>query len=189
MTSERAMLHTMERLVSSLLPAKGEGSTVVTIDMGVSYRKDPFHGVFPTWDKNEAGKWEKNKEGGYRTRQVTFTGRRVSVAFPERARMFGTLPDQIFGVEIWNDEVLHAFQSNTTWNLASIDEWEERPYILHFECQGKEIQLTETARDAEWTRCAEESRRANREYAEERAARDQENTNRRWREAQKIPIR
>ena len=189
MTSESAMLHTMERLVTSLLHAQGQGTTVVTIDMGVSYRKDQYHGVFPTWDKNEAGKWEKNTEGGHRKRQVTFTGRRVSVAFPERPGWYGTLPDQIFGVEIWNDDVLQTFRSNTEWTLASIDVWEERPYILHYECQGREIQLTETARDAEWTRRAEESRRANREYAEERAARRQEDTDRRWRQLQEIPIR
>ena len=194
MTSDSAMLHTMERLVSSLLHAKDEESVVMTVEMGVSCRQKDETGkdvnvVFPASDKNEADKWEKNTAGGVRTRQVTFTGRHVSVAFPERARLYGTLPDQIFGADIWGKETLQTFRSNKRWNLARVQTWEDRPYFLYYECQGAMIKLSETARDEEWNYLLDQSRRQNNRRRAEQERIDKESSDRQWKRWQADGVR
>ena len=194
MTSESAMLHTMERLVSSLLQAKSEESVVMTVEMGVSCCQKDENGidvnvVFPAWDKNEADKWEKNRKDGFRTRQVTFTGRHVSVAFPQRASVYGTKPDQTFGAEIWSNQTLQTFRSNNRWNLALVQTWEDRPYYLHYECQGATIRLSETARDEEWNYLMDQSIRQNNRRRAEQEEMDKASSDRRWREWQKYGVR
>ena len=195
MTSESAMLHTMDRLVSSLLHAQDEESVVVMpVEMGVSYSQTGEDGkvanvVFPTWDKNEADKWEKNIKDGFRTRQVTFTGRHVSVAFPERPRLYGTLPDQIFGADIWGKDTLQTFRSNKRWNLTRVEIWEDRPYFLYYECQGATIKLSETARDEEWNYLLDQSIRQNNRRRAEQERIDKESSDRQWRRWQADGIR
>lgn len=196
--SERAMLHTMERLVSSLLQSKGEESVVVTVEMGVSCSVTQGDGemadmVFPALDINEAGKWEENKKDGFRKRQVTFTGSNVSVAFPERARWYarwyGTLPDRIFGAEIWDKKRLDTLRSKPRWNLARVEIWDDRPYFLHYECNGVTIKLSETARDKEWDRRLDQAIREKARRRAEIERIDQDTTDRLWKQAQSYPIR
>ena len=138
------VLHTMERLVSSLLQANTDAKVVKTINIGVSYKpKGGGDYFYPNWK-------EGVKADEFKARQVTFTGNKVSVAFSRDARLFGTYPDRVFGKEILDPVTLGKFQSGDNWNLKLVELWgEKKPYWLTYECQGVEITLTETVRDAD----------------------------------------
>ena len=144
MENSSEVLHAMERLVSSLLQANTDAKVVKTINIWVSYvSKISGTDYFYPY-------WEKSKANEFKARQVTFTGNKVSVAFPRSGVLFGKYQDRVFGKEITDPATLEKFQSGANWNLKLVELWgENKIYWLTYECQGIEIKLTETARDAD----------------------------------------
>ena len=143
MENNSEVLRTMERLVSSLLQANADVKVVKTINIGVSYvSKISGTDYFYPY-------WEKSKANEFKARQVTFTGNKVSVAFPRSGVLYGKYQDRVFGKEITDPATLEKFQSGANWNLKLVELWQDKIYWLTYECQGAEIKLTETARDAD----------------------------------------
>lgn len=102
MENSSEVLHTMERLVSSLLQASSGAAE--TIRLGVHCRKLNFNEAdawFPSWETN-------NTKDDFKDREAVFTTYpKVSVVFKGTAGK----PDQIF------DGTVHA-----GWDLAKVDD-------------------------------------------------------------------
>ena len=152
MENSSEVLHTMERLVSSLLQSNRGPSEVTTIDIGVTchYTDEKGNAIDALYPD-----WEGSKPGDLKARQVTFTGSKVSVVFKGKETN-GILynskeKDVVFGTFLYSADV-EKFKSGGPWKLTEIHMWGNRPYRLKYECQGATHIFSETARDEEWAR-------------------------------------